>query len=108
MESKITLCLFIFGISQASASVLPKWSDIFSSLKPYQDEETLMLQEEDGDPRVGFVQVYAARVKVCLSKGKMFFGKLLLGKKVMLQNYEYAPTIGIIFISFGLIKNNKP
>merc|ERR1711933_347919 len=57
MESKITLCLFIFGISQVSASVLPKWSDIFSSLKPYQDEETLMLHEEDGEPRVGFVQL---------------------------------------------------
>lgn len=101
MESKISLCLFIFGISQVSASVLPKWSDIFSSLKPYQDEETLMLQEEDGEPRVGFVQVYANRVG--LSKGKMFFGKLLLGKNYLLL-YRYL-ILYLMLQNYGILNS---
>jgi hypothetical protein len=36
---------------------VPRWSDIFSSLEPYKDEATLRLEEEIGDPRLGFVQV---------------------------------------------------
>ena len=36
---------------------LPRWSDVFSSLEPYKDPETLLLEEEDGEARLGFVQV---------------------------------------------------
>ena len=43
-------CLFY---SSSLALEMPKWTDIFSSLQPYQDPSIV----EEGDPRIGFVQV---------------------------------------------------
>ena len=60
MNAKVTTCVLIICLNQASALAIPKWSDIFSSLQPYKDPETLMLEEEEGEPRVGFVQVSLA------------------------------------------------
>merc|ERR1712029_866225 len=41
-----------------TALQIPKWSDVFSSLEPYKDPETLLLEEEDaGEARLGFVQL---------------------------------------------------
>ena len=48
---------FVLLFAQASMALqIPQWSDVFSSLKPYKDPETLLL-EEDGEARLGFVQV---------------------------------------------------
>ena len=47
MNAKVTTCVLIICLNQASALAIPKWSDIFSSLQPYKDPETLMLEEED-------------------------------------------------------------
>ena len=54
--------LLVVLFSQASMALqIPKWSDVFSSLEPYKDPETLLLEEEDtGDARLGFVQVKSA------------------------------------------------
>ena len=61
MEGKITtIYILIFGMSQSNAllAVPTKWSDLFSSLNPYQNENAFNLEEaEVGEPRIGFVQV---------------------------------------------------
>ena len=47
-----------------TALQIPKWSDVFSSLEPYKDPETLLLEEEDaGEARLGFVQVICNKKK---------------------------------------------
>ena len=52
---------FVLLFAQASMALqIPQWSDVFSSLKPYKDPETLLL-EEDGEARLGFVQVSLSR-----------------------------------------------
>ena len=53
MKSAIVLSALVIECSNALE--IPKWSDIFSSLQPYRDENILV--EEEGDPRLGFVQV---------------------------------------------------
>ena len=59
MNAKVVIWFLSLALNRSYAYVLPKWSDIFSSLEPYKDEETLMLEEmeDNGDPRIGFVQV---------------------------------------------------
>ena len=51
-----------------TALQIPKWSDVFSSLEPYKDPETLLLEEEDaGEARLGFVQVICS-IKTIINK----------------------------------------
>ena len=59
MNAKVVIWFLSLALNRSYAYVLPKWSDIFSSLEPYKDEETLMLEEmeDNGEPRIGFVQV---------------------------------------------------
>ena len=60
MNTKVVIWFLSLALNRSYAYVLPKWSDIFSSLEPYKDEETLMLEEmeDNGEPRIGFVQVF--------------------------------------------------
>lgn len=44
------LCL-VFQSEVSYGMQIPKWTDIFSALEPYKDPT------EDGEPRLGFVQV---------------------------------------------------
>lgn len=59
MNTKVVIWFLSLALNCSYAYVLPKWSDIFSSLEPYKDEETLMLEEmeDNGEPRIGFVQL---------------------------------------------------
>merc|ERR1712079_530199 len=59
MNTKVVIWFLSLALNHSYAYVLPKWSDIFSSLEPYKDEETLMLEEmeDNGEPRIGFVQL---------------------------------------------------
>ena len=56
MWKYLTFITLIFTPASLALQI-PKWSDVFSSLEPYKDPETLLLEEEDGEPRLGFVQV---------------------------------------------------
>lgn len=54
----------MISISQMALAAIPKWSDIFSSLKPYEDpkEVDAFDFEEVGDPRFGIVQLNTGTV----------------------------------------------
>merc|ERR1711953_462718 len=59
-EGKMWRYVFLVVLFSQTLTALqiPKWSDVFSSLEPYKDPETLLLEEEDaGEARLGFVQL---------------------------------------------------
>ena len=62
--SKFPILLIFVFLKCGNALEMPKWSDIFSSLQPYKDPS------EDGEPRLGFVQV-----------SKIFFCAIFTPKK---------------------------
>ena len=67
--------LVVLSSQTLTALQIPKWSDVFSSLEPYKDPETLLLEEEDaGEARLGFVQV------ICSKKNRLFLFKMQNGK----------------------------
>ena len=58
-ESKMGLktAIFLALVHGSLGFEMPKWSDIFKSLSPYEDGVEEVLDYEEGDPRIGFVQV---------------------------------------------------
>merc|ERR1711953_186897 len=59
-EGKMWRYVFLVVLFSQTLTALqiPKRSDVFSSLEPYKDPETLLLEEEDaGEARLGFVQL---------------------------------------------------
>lgn len=60
MSALFTLSTLTLLPSNGNCLEIPKWSDIFSALQPHKSEQDRMLEvdeAENGEPRLGFVQL---------------------------------------------------
>lgn len=50
---RLQMLVFAVLLKSSATTAIPRWADLFSALEPYKDP----VEEELGDPRLGFVQV---------------------------------------------------
>jgi len=101
MNTKVVIWFLSLALNRSYAYVLPKWSDIFSSLEPYKDEETLMLEEmeDNGEPRIGFVQLNTG--STTYNSTLNLTGPILLGLGIASSLLMY-----MFFNAFGASNND--